>query len=88
MANYAAERSEAAKDESSRMSAYFSAGIVSVREVLQKAKQFNKGKPFEQGDVGLIAWVREIVFREFYRQVTVITPHTSMNLPQNLKFDF
>ncbi|KAK3670704.1 hypothetical protein LTR78_009396 [Recurvomyces mirabilis] len=84
---YAANRSEAALDASSRMSAYFSAGIVSVREVLKKCLESNKGKHFDQGDIGLASWVREIVFREFYRQVTVTTPHTSMNLPQNLKFD-
>jgi deoxyribodipyrimidine photo-lyase len=58
-----------------------------VREVLAITKKFNGGKHFDKGDVGVAAWVREIVFREFYRQVTVITPHTSMNLPQNMKFD-
>ncbi|CAL8582421.1 hypothetical protein XPA_008085 [Xanthoria parietina] len=36
---------------------------------------------------GVAAWVREIVFRELYRQTTLTTPHTVMNLPQNLKFD-
>ncbi|KAK5692070.1 hypothetical protein LTR97_011243 [Elasticomyces elasticus] len=85
--DYAANRSEAALDPSSRLSAYFSAGIVSVRQVLKETKDFNKGKDFAGGDAGVVAWVREIVFREFYRQVTVITPHTSMNLPQNIKFD-
>ncbi|KAK4540634.1 hypothetical protein LTR36_009065 [Oleoguttula mirabilis] len=87
VADYAAHRSEPAGDPSSRLSAYFSAGIVSVREVLQQTKKANGGKHFDAGDAGIIAWVREIVFREFYRQVTVTTPHTAMNLPQNLKFD-
>lgn len=86
--NYAAHRSEAWRDPSSRLSPYFSAGILSVREVLQQTKKHNGGKHFDQGDAGIASWVREIVFREFYRQVMVTTPHTSMNLPQNMKFDF
>lgn len=87
VADYADNRSAPALDPSSRLSPYFSSGIVSVREVLAITKKFNGGKHFDKGDVGVAAWVREIVFREFYRQVTVITPHTSMNLPQNMKFD-
>ena len=70
------------------MSAYFSSGLVSVREVLARTKRYNKGKKFDSsGNPGVAAWVREIVFREFYRQMTVIIPHNAMNLPQNLKFD-
>ncbi|KAK5130348.1 hypothetical protein LTR08_002188 [Meristemomyces frigidus] len=85
--NYADQRIEAWRDPSSRMSAYFSAGIVSVRQALERTKQANGGKHFDAGDAGIASWVREIVFREFYRQVTVTTPHTAMNLPHNLKFD-
>jgi deoxyribodipyrimidine photo-lyase len=88
VSDYAAQRSEPAKDPSSRLSAYFSSGIVSVREVLKRTMEYNGGKHFNEGDVGVDSWVREIVFREFYRQVMVITPHTAMNLPQNMKFDF
>ncbi|KAM0718185.1 hypothetical protein Q7P37_006517 [Cladosporium fusiforme] len=72
VATYAEDRSKPALDPSSRLSPYFSSGIISH---------------FDSGDAGIAAWVRELVFREFYRQITIITPHTTMNLPQNLKFD-
>ena len=87
--NYMEDRSEPAKDPSSRLSPYFASGVISVREALSAAsKQNETGANFSQsGDPGISSWVREIVFREFYRQILVITPHTSMNLPQNLKFD-
>ena len=88
VSNYAAHRSEPALDPSSRLSAYISAGIVSIREILHHATESNGGKHFDEGDKGIASWVRELVFREFYRHVTVITPHGGMNLPQNLKFDF
>ncbi|KAF2720360.1 hypothetical protein K431DRAFT_270784 [Polychaeton citri CBS 116435] len=86
--NYVSDRSKPASDPSSRLSPYFSAGVVSVREVLAETKKWNNGEHFDDGDSGVNSWVREIVFREFYRQVLVTTPHTSMNLPQNMKFDF
>ncbi|KAL8725010.1 MAG: hypothetical protein Q9166_007633 [cf. Caloplaca sp. 2 TL-2023] len=89
--DYAATRSNPAKNSTSRMSAYFSAGVVSVREALQKVKAHNKGScdfSSSGATAGVSAWVREVVFRELYRQTTLTTPHTVMNLPQNLKFNF
>jgi deoxyribodipyrimidine photo-lyase len=87
VSDYADHRSEPARDPSSRLSAYFSAGIISVREALVAAKKHNNNKHFDEGSSGIASWVREIVFREFYRQVLVAIPHNAMNLPQNLKFD-
>ena len=88
--NYMRDRSDAAKDPSSRLSPFFASGVLSVREALTAAAEHNEtGANFsESGNPGVSSWVREIVFREFYRQMLVITPHDSMNLPHNLKFDF
>ncbi|KAL8976436.1 MAG: hypothetical protein Q9205_007554 [Flavoplaca limonia] len=89
--DYAATRSNPAKNSTSRMSAYFSAGVVSVRSALQKILAHNDGNSdFSSSGAtpGVAAWVREICFRELYRQTTLTTPHTVMNLPQNLKFEF
>ena len=89
--DYAATRSNPGKDSTSRMSAYFSAGVVSVREALSKVKEYNSGSSDfspSGSSPGVTAWVREVVFRELYRQTTLTTPHTVMNLPTNLKFDF
>ena len=86
---YAADRSTPAKDASSRLSPYFATGVLSVRETLAAAKKANGGANFDgSGDAGIASWARELVFREFYRHVMVMTPHGGMNLPQNLKFDF
>lgn len=86
--DYAAHRSEPAKDASSRLSPYFATGTISVREALQAALTHNNDSHFSSGDPGIASWVREIVFREFYRHTLVSLPHDSMNLPHNLKFDF
>jgi deoxyribodipyrimidine photo-lyase len=89
--NYAATRSDPSKDSSSRMSAYFSSGTVSVREALTELRKYNDNSAdFSSNGAspGVAAWVREICFRELYRQMMVVIPHNSMNLPQNLKFEF
>jgi len=89
--DYAATRSNPAVDSTSRMSPYFAAGVVSVREALNLVKKHNGGSidfSSSASSPGVVAWVREVVFRELYRQTTLVTPHTAMNLPQNLKFDF
>lgn len=87
---YAATRSDPSKDSSSRMSAYFSSGTISVREALSALRKYNKNSSdFASSGCspGVSAWVRELVFRELYRQMMVVIPHNSMNLPQNLKFE-
>ena len=89
--DYAATRSDPSKDSSSRMSAYFSSGTVSVREALSELRKYNDNSAdFSSSGAspGVAAWVREICFRELYRQMMVVVPHNSMNLPQNLKFEF
>lgn len=89
--DYGTTRSNPAADSTSRMSPYFNAGIYSMRSALQEIKKHNKNSTdfsTSGSKNGTYAWVREIVFRELYRQTMAYTPHTAMNLPQNLKFDF
>ncbi|KAK8089405.1 hypothetical protein PG997_004366 [Apiospora hydei] len=92
ISTYATNRSTPAADNSSRLSAYFSSGMVSVREVLRAGQKKPNGgsADFSQSgcDAGLASWVRELVFREFYRHMMTVTPHNGLNLPQNLKYDF
>lgn len=85
---YKRDRSFPAANNASRLSPYFASGVISAREAVKAALAANAGVDFRSGDVGIDSWVREVVFREFYRHMLVITPHDSMNLPHNLKFDF
>ncbi|SMR62025.1 unnamed protein product [Zymoseptoria tritici ST99CH_1E4] len=86
---YAGDRSTPALDPSSRLSPYFASGLISIREVMKACLKHKTagGKKVPSLPQGPAAWVRELVFREFYRHTTCATPHTSMNLPVNLKFD-
>jgi deoxyribodipyrimidine photo-lyase len=86
---YADTRSTPYLDTSSRLSPYFASGLISMRETINTVLKHTtaSGKSVPSLPAGPAAWVRELVFREFYRHTTCATPHTSMNLPQNLKFD-
>ncbi|KAF2741226.1 Cryptochrome/photolyase FAD-binding domain-containing protein [Polyplosphaeria fusca] len=91
ISTYASTRSQPAHDSTSRLSPYFSAGMYSARSALSAVRAHNsQSADFSESgsSAGVYSWVREVVFRELYRQTTLTTPHTSMNLPQNLKFEF
>lgn len=88
---YGATRSDPSQESTSRMSPYFATGAVSVREALQIVKEKNDGSTDftnSGADNGIFMWVREIVFRELYRQTLLHKPHIAMNMTQNLKFQF
>ena len=90
ISDYAATRSNPAEDSTSRLSAYFSSGQISVREALSALRDHNKGSSDftpNGSSQGIAAWVREICFRELYRQTTAMVPHSAMNLHENLKMD-
>jgi len=90
ISDYAATRSNPAADSTSRLSAYFASGQISVREALSALRDHNDGSSDftpNGSSQGVASWVREICFRELYRQTTAMVPHSAMNLPQNLKMD-
>lgn len=89
--NYGTTRSNPAKNSASRMSPYFATGAVSMREAVALVRDHNDGSTdFSESSAshGVFMWIREICFRELYRQTLLTTPHIAMNMPQNLKFDF
>ncbi|KAI1421736.1 deoxyribodipyrimidine photo-lyase [Xylaria sp. FL1777] len=85
-------RSALAEDNSSHLSPHFAAGVTFVREGLSTARKHSNDSSAEfsssGADMGLASWVREIMLREFYRHTMIVMLRESMNLPQNLKFDF
>jgi deoxyribodipyrimidine photo-lyase len=89
LAHYATFRNNPALDVTSRMSPYLAIGAISVRTLLTRLKEYNHDRydfSSSSSPPGLFSWVREIVFREFYRHQLINRPHLSMNLPQNAQF--
>lgn len=70
---YKDQRDFPAKPGTSQLSAYLAAGVISPRQCLHAAVQTNQGE-FESGSVGVITWINELLWREFYKHILVGYP--------------
>jgi len=78
LGHYQAERDFPAKPGTSQLSSYLAAGVLSPRQCLHAALQFNRGE-FESGNDGAITWINELLWREFYKHILVGYPRVSMH---------
>ena len=79
-ASYKQERNFPAIDATAKLSPYINAGIVSSKWCLVKAKEYNDDM-LDDGNKGIVHWVSEILWREFYRHIIYNFPKVSKNLP-------
>lgn len=66
-----------ANNGTSGLSPYLSAGIISPRQCLAAALKLNNGQ-FEQGHDGILVWINELIWREFYKYILFYYPRVSM----------
>ena len=71
--HYAEQRDVPAIRGTSELSPYLALGMISHRQCLHAVLAENDGA-LAEGNAGLTAWVNELVWREFYRHVTVGFP--------------
>nr|WPS94696.1 FAD binding domain of DNA photolyase [Naematelia aurantialba] len=87
VANYQVGRNLVDADNSSRLSPYLAAGVISGRMVLNAAMKLGKGGKLESGrDTGVGMWVQEVAWRDFYNHVMATWPRVSMGRPFLEKF--
>jgi deoxyribodipyrimidine photo-lyase len=75
---YQTDRDFPWKRGTSRLSPYLAAGVISSRTCLLAAKQANQEK-FDSGNAGLVTWISELIWREFYRGILVAYPRVCMD---------
>jgi deoxyribodipyrimidine photo-lyase len=75
---YQSARDFPAKPGTSQLSAYLAAGVISPRQCLHAALAANQGE-FDSGNVGVITWINELLWREFYKHILVGYPRVSMH---------
>ncbi|RDB42272.1 deoxyribodipyrimidine photo-lyase [Halomonas sp. DQ26W] len=71
--HYAQQRDVPAVHGTSELSPYLALGMISHRQCLQAVLGENHGR-LAEGDVGLVAWANELVWREFYQHVAAGFP--------------
>lgn len=62
----------------STLSPYLSLGVVSVRQCLLAAMEANDGR-VDVGREGVVKWISELIWREFYRNIVVGFPRVCMH---------
>jgi len=83
---YQSERDLPGKPGTSRLSAYLAAGVLSPRQCLHAALHANRGE-FDSGNSGIVTWINELLWREFYKHILVGYPRVSMHRAFRLDTD-
>ena len=73
LADYRELRDFPAIDGTSQLSPYLAAGVLSPRQCLHAALRGNRGE-FASGNPGAVAWISELLWREFYKHILVGYP--------------
>lgn len=76
--DYQLTRDLPAEPGTSQLSPYLAAGVLSPRQCLHAALAHNQGE-FDSGSAGVVAWINELLWREFYKHILVGYPRVSMH---------
>eukprot|EP00834_Sanchytrium_tribonematis_P001145 NODE_25_length_41203_cov_0.917113.p10 type:complete len:421 gc:universal NODE_25_length_41203_cov_0.917113:40123-38861(-) len=80
ISRYKSDRDFPYKDGTSRLSHYLSGGILSARTCLALALAKNSNQ-FDSGNEGIVTWINELCWRDFYNHILVSFPHVCKSLP-------
>ena len=77
LAEYQQRRDIPAEPGTSQLSAYLVAGVISPRQCLHAALAMNQGE-LDSGNPGVVTWINELLWREFYKHILNGYPRVSM----------
>ncbi|MEM7622077.1 MAG: deoxyribodipyrimidine photo-lyase [Planctomycetota bacterium] len=83
---YKSKRDIPSVNGTSTLSPYLHAGVVSPRQCLEAALEANNGR-IDTGSAGIVGWIEELIWREFYKHVLVGFSHVSRGQPFKKKLD-
>ena len=89
---YAKDRNDPILEGTSRISPYLASGVISSRRCILEALKRNDFK-LDSGEKGIVKWIDEIVWREFYKNIMFSFPKVSKGHPfqdytKNIKWRF
>ncbi|EME83648.1 uncharacterized protein MYCFIDRAFT_47206 [Pseudocercospora fijiensis CIRAD86] len=68
-------------NSTSNLSAHFSAGSLAARTAIRAAREANTANKLDAGIQGIITWISEIAWRDFYKHVLSHWPYVCMFKP-------
>lgn len=72
---YADSRNLPATNGTSCISVHLASGTLSARTCVRTARDRNKSKKLDGGTQGIVTWISEVAWRDFYKHVMVRWPH-------------
>ncbi len=78
VSDYHQKRDFPSLNATSKLSAYLAIGVLSTRQCLQAAINRNQGR-LGDGHPGMVSWISELIWRDFYRHLMCAYPKLSMN---------
>lgn len=79
--SYKDARNFPAKNSTAVVSVHLSSGTLSARTAIAAARDANSTRNLDGGNKGIIAWISEVAWRDFYKHVLAHWPHVCMNKP-------
>ena len=73
---YKDTRNFPAANSTAVLSPHFSSGTLSARTAVHRASETNSTKKLDSGNMGVIGWIGEVAWRDFYKHVLVNWPYT------------
>jgi len=77
---YSKDRNDPIIDGTSRLSPYLASGIISSKRCILEALKKNNFE-LDSGESGIVKWIDEIIWREFYKNIMHSFPKVSKGLP-------
>ncbi len=89
---YSKDRNDPIIDGTSRLSPYLASGIISPKRCILEALKKNNFE-LDSGESGIVKWIDEIIWREFYKNIMHSFPKVSKGMPfqdytKNIKWRF
>eukprot|EP00158_Paraphelidium_tribonemae_P003592 Partr_v1_DN26245_c1_g1_i3_m48392 putative cryptochrome len=77
---YKSNRDFPAKPGTSSLSPYLASGVLSVKQCVLAALDANNSK-MDTGNEGIVCWIQELIWRDFYKHILVAYPRVCMCKP-------
>ena len=71
---YSKNRNFPAKGSTAMLSVHFAAGTISARTAITAAQERNSSKKLDSGNNGIVGWISEVAWRDFYKHVLAHWP--------------
>ncbi|KAF1825237.1 deoxyribodipyrimidine photo-lyase-like protein [Dissoconium aciculare CBS 342.82] len=93
ISKYKDARNFLAENANSSLSVHFSSGTLSARTAIRCAQSNNSSPKLDAGNAGIMCWISEVAWRDFYKHVLAHWPFVCMHKPfkyeySDIKWDY